>query len=134
MFSLTSKRGAVLLAMYYLLSEKSKVLLAMFSLSSERSTVLLAMFSGLQIQEFRQGEGIQARLPENDSDNVFFSPQLIIQFCSGLSMVHLKKTLKLPRFQRGSNIFQWGSNIFQGGGGSNFFQGGRLNAYLFISP
>ena len=46
------------------------------------------MFSGLQIQEFRQGEGVQARLPENNSYNVSFIPQLILQFCCGLSIVY----------------------------------------------
>ena len=55
--------------------------------------------------------GVLARLPENRSDIViFFSPQLILQFYSGLS---------ITRFQRGSNIFQ-------GGGGVQFFPEGVL--------
>ena len=54
----------------------------------------------------------------------FFSPQLILHFYSGLSMVYFKENYNFPRIQRGSDIFQgWGptfstgSNSFQGGGG-----------------
>ena len=56
--------------------------------------------------------GVPARLPENSSDNVFLSPQLLLQFYSGLSMVYLKKTIIFqglrggPTFFRGFNIFQ----------------------------
>ena len=57
--------------------------------------------------------GVKARLPENSSDNSFFSPQLILQ-----------------RLQRGSNIFQ-GSPTFSRGGGSSFSRG-VLNANLYI--
>ena len=37
--------------------------------------------------------GIQARLPENSSDNVCYSPQLILQFYRGCPMVISKKTI-----------------------------------------
>ena len=72
-----------------------------------------------QNQEFARG--VQARLPENSSDNVFyfvlfFSLQLILQFHSGLSMVYFKENYNFPRFQRGSDKFQGGSNFFQRGG------------------
>ena len=53
---------------------------------------------------------IQARLPENSSDNgfcLFFCPQLL-QFYSGLSMVYFKEN---------SGGGGGGSNLFQGGGG-----------------
>ena len=36
----------------------------------------------------------------------FFSPQLILQIYSGLSMVYFKENYNFPRFQRGSKIFQ----------------------------
>ena len=53
----------------------------------------------------------------------FLSPQLILQFYSGLSMVCFKANYIFSKFQRGSNVFQGGGCIiFQGG--SNFFQGG----------
>ena len=53
----------------------------------------------------RNFAGGPARLPENSSDNVFFffSPQLILHFYSGLSMVYFKENFKFPRFQRESN-------------------------------
>ena len=58
---------------------------------------------------------VQARLPENSSDNVFclFCPQLL-QFYSGLSMVYFKENYNFTSF-----FF-----FFFGGGGSNLFQGG----------
>ena len=54
--------------------------------------------------------GAQARLPENSSDNVFFfrSPQLILQFYGGLSMIYLKETIifcEVQHFQGESNFF-----------------------------
>ena len=57
---------------------------------------------------------VQARLPENSSDNVFclFCPQLL-QFNSGLSMVYFKENYNFTRFRGGGG----GSNLFQGGGG-----------------
>ena len=65
---------------------------------------------------------VQARLPENSSDNGFclFCPQLL-QFYSGLSMVYFKENYNCTKFRGGgggggSNLFQ-GSNFFQGGGG-----------------
>ena len=56
---------------------------------------------------------VQARLPENSSDNGFclFCPQLL-QFYSGLSMVYFKENYNFTRFRGGG-----GSNLFQGGGG-----------------
>ena len=78
-----------------------------------------------RIQEFlpggRGGGGVQARLPENSSVNVFFGPQLILQFYNGLSIVYLKENYNFPGFQSESNIFQGWSNIFQGW--STIFQG-----------
>ena len=91
-----------------------------------------------QIHEFfARGGGVHARLPENSSDNVFFlSPQLILQFYSGLLMVCFKANYIFSKFQRGSNVFRGGGGciIFQGG--SNFFQGGGggLNANLYRNP
>ena len=43
---------------------------------------------------------VQARLPENSSDNVFclFCPQLL-QFYNGLSMVYFKENYNFTRFQ-----------------------------------
>ena len=52
----------------------------------------------------------------------FFSPQLILQFYSGLSMVYFKENYNFPRFQRGSNIFQ--------GGGVQHFPGERVHFFL----
>ena len=49
--------------------------------------------------------GVQARLPENSSDNIL----LLVFNLFGCSMVISKKTMIVPRFQ-------WGSNIFKGGG------------------
>ena len=45
---------------------------------------------------------VQARLPENSSDNSFclFCPQLS-QFYSGLSMVYFKENYNFTRFRRG---------------------------------
>ena len=45
---------------------------------------------------------VQARLPENSSDNVFclFCPQLL-QFYSGLSMVYFKENYNFTRFRGG---------------------------------
>ena len=56
---------------------------------------------------------VQARLPENSSDNIFrlFCPQLL-QFYSGLSMDY-------GLFQRKLLFYK-----VSGGGGSNLFQGG----------
>ena len=43
---------------------------------------------------------VQARLPENSSDNGFFCPQLL-QFYSGLSMVYFKENYNFTRFRGG---------------------------------
>ena len=70
------------------------------------------------------GGGVQALLPENSSDNVFhfFSPQLILQFYGGLSMVYFKENYNFQRLRSGSNIFQ---GVHHLPGGSNFFQGAK---------
>ena len=59
---------------------------------------------------------VEARLPENSSNNVFvfFCPQLL-QFYSGLSMVYFKEIYNFTRFRGGG-----------GGGGSDLFQGVKL--------
>ena len=62
---------------------------------------------------------VQARLPENSSNNVFvfFCPQLL-QFYSGLSMVYFKEIYNFTRFQGGGGpTYSKGSNFFHGGGG-----------------
>ena len=69
---------------------------------------------------------VQARLPENSSNNVFvfFCPQLL-QFYSGLSMVYFKEIYNFTRFRGGGGgpTYSKGSNFFHGGGG------GGPNAY-----
>ena len=72
--------------------------------------------------------GVQARLPENSSDNVFFlfCPQLLL-FYSGLLMVYFKENYNFSRFRGGGGggifqedpTFSRGSNFFHGGGGPN---------------
>ena len=66
---------------------------------------------------------VQARLPENSSNNafVFFCPQLL-QFYSGLSMVYFKEIYNFTRFRGGGEggegpTYSKGSNFFHGGGG-----------------
>ena len=61
---------------------------------------------------------VEARLPENSSNNVFvfFCPQLL-QFYSGLSMVYFKEIYNLLGFGGGGE---------GGGGGSDLFQGVKL--------
>ena len=62
---------------------------------------------------------VQARLPDNSSDNVFclFCPQLL-QFYSGLSMVYFKENYNFTRF---FFFFFWGGGgptySRRGGGG-----------------
>ena len=48
---------------------------------------------------------VQARLPENSSDNGFclFCPQLL-QFYSGLSMVYFKENYNFTRFRGGGGV------------------------------
>ena len=64
-------------------------------------------------------EGVQARLPENSSDD-FFSPQFK-HFYSGLSMFYL---IEIIIFQISEGV-QHFFFFFLGGGGSNIFQGGQ---------
>ena len=93
-----------------------------------------------RIQEFLPGGGgVQAQLPENSSDDVFFIIILVHNIFYSFAVVYQwfisKKTIifkgfrRCPTFSRGGG----GSNIFQGGWGSNFFQGG-LNANLYRNP
>ena len=57
----------------------------------------------------------------------FFSPQLILQFYSGLSMVYLKENIILLGFRGGSTFSRgWG-------GGPTFSREGR-NANLYRNP
>ena len=72
-----------------------------------------------RIHECLSGGQVQARLPENRSDNFCFSPQLILQFYSGLSMVYFKENY-FSQVQRGPTFPR----------GFNFFQGGGLNAFV----
>ena len=66
---------------------------------------------------------------------VFFGPQLILQFYSGLSIVYFKENHSFPRFQRGSNIFQGrGGGLSFSRGGPTFSRGGGLNANLYRKP
>ena len=70
---------------------------------------------------------VQARLPDNSSDNVFclFCPQLL-QFYSGLSMVYFKENYNFTRF---FFFFLGGGGVqpIPGGGG-----GGGLGVQMLI--
>ena len=73
--------------------------------------------------------GVQARRPENSLDNVFFSPQLILQFyIEGVQRFYYRENNTFPRIQRGPTFSR-------GGGGSNFFPGGagELQGQMLIS-
>ena len=61
---------------------------------------------------------VQARLPENSSDNGFclFCPQLL-QFYSGLSMVYFKENYNFTRFRGGGGGGGGGVQSIPGGGG-----------------
>ena len=63
---------------------------------------------------------VQARLPENSSDNgfcLFLCPQLL-QFYSGFSMVYFKENYNFTRFRGGGGGGGGGvSNLFREGGG-----------------
>ena len=84
----------------------------MMQLNQTPNGLLLSTRYHARIKEFLPGGGgggVQARLPENSpADNVSFSPQLILQFYSGLSMVYFTENCNFPRFQRGSNISRMG--------------------------
>ena len=70
--------------------------------------------------------GVQARLPENSSENFFFCPQLLL-FYSGLLMVYFKESYNFTRFRgwgRQSNIFHEGPTFSRGGRGVKLFPGG----------
>ena len=61
---------------------------------------------------------VQARLPENSSDNVFLSFFVLnfYSFNSGLSMVYFKENYNFTRFRGGGGGGAGGSNLLQGGG------------------
>ena len=59
------------------------------------------------------GGGVQAQLTEKTSE-VFFIPQLILQFYRGGPMVYFKENYNFLRFQ-GVQHFPGGSKFFQGG-------------------
>ena len=74
--------------------------------------------------------GVQARLPENSSDNVFFFFFVLNFYCFTVAYLWFisKKTIILqgfgggegcPTFFRRAQPFPGGSNFFQGGGGPN---------------
>ena len=62
-------------------------------------------------RNYFQGGGVHARRPE--MDNLFFCPQLILQFIGGVQWFDYRENYTFPRIQRGSKIFQ-------GGGGPTF--------------
>ena len=70
-----------------------------------------------RIQEFLpvgggggRGPGPTAR--KQLGQRFFFSPQLILQFYIGLSIVYLKENYNFPGFQRGFNIFWYHKFLF----------------------
>ena len=64
-------------------------------------------------RNFRQGGGGLGQSDKKSSDNLFFSPLLILQS----QMVNFKENYHFSRFPRGSNIFQGGGvQLFQGWG------------------
>ena len=75
---------------------------------------------------------VQARLPENSSDNgfcLFFCPQLL-QFYSGFSMVYFKENYNFTRF-RGGGGGGGGVQPIPGGGGGPTYSGGGGGSNLF---
>ena len=66
--------------------------------------------------------GVQAQLPVNSSDNVLilFTPQLILQFYRGCSMVNSKKSIIFQGF-RGSTTFFRGPSFCRGPN-ANFYR------------
>ena len=82
---------------------------------NSRKLVLLFMHIYLEPCALNPGifaRGVQAQLPENSSDNVFFSfsPQLILQFDRGVPMVISKKTFFYQGF-RGGPTFSWEGGV-----------------------
>ena len=69
---------------------------------------------------------IHARLPENSSDNVFSSPQLILQFYRGCPIFQrkLKFSKVSERFQHFPGGVGGGPNIFPEGPNANFYRNG----------
>ena len=64
--------------------------------------------------------GVQVRLTKKSTDNVFFSPQLILQ----KSMANFKEIYHFSRFQRGPTFSRGGGG--GGGGGPIFSRGVQL--------
>ena len=74
--------------------------------------------------------GVQARLPENSSDNGFFlfCPQLLL-FYSGFLMVYFNENYNFTRFRGvGVQHFPGGPNLFQGG--QTFSRGGGVQMLI----
>ena len=74
---------------------------------------------------------VQARLPENSSDNGFclFCPQLL-QFYSSSSMVYFKENYNFTRFRGGGGgpTYSRGPNFFPGEGGGAGAGGPNANS------
>ena len=73
-------------------------------------------------RNFRRGGGVQVNLTKI-SDNLFFSPQLILQS----QMVNFKENYHFSRFLSLEGV----QHFPVGGGGFNFFRGGGSNC-LFL--
>ena len=73
---------------------------------------------------------IQARLPENSSDNVCFRHQLILPFYRGCSMVISKTTIIIQGFREVPTFTIWGVQLFQGDQNANFYRNG-YNLWYF---
>ena len=82
-----------------------------------------------RIQGFCQG--VQAKLPENSSDNVSFfvclSPKLILQFFRGCPMVIPKKTIIFQGFRGGPSFY--GGPTFSGGVGVQMLISVEIHMY-----
>ena len=76
-------------------------------------------------RNFAMGWGVQARLPENNSDNVFLVLNLFYSFTVVYQLFMSKKTIIFQGF-RGGPTFSGGGGVqhFPGGEGSNFFRDG----------
>ena len=66
-------------------------------------------------RHFRQGVGGSRSVWQKGSNNVFFSPQLILQKSNG----QFQRNLSFFKVPEGSNIYQGGPTFFRRGGGSN---------------
>ena len=73
---------------------------------------------------FARGGGSMPDCQKTAPTTFFLSPQLILQFYSGLSMVCFKANYIFSKFQRGSNVFQGGGGVHHFPGGLQLFPGG----------